>query len=74
MTNILGYGSSPMIEIFKKISIWKAISDFFLFLSVWGLLSGQIGEQFYPLASWIILFGAIITLIYIIKSLTKRKT
>ena len=57
----------------KKLSTWKAIADLFLYLAVWGILSGKIGIDFYSMASWVILAGAVINIIFLIKQLSKRE-
>ena len=56
-----------------KLSFFKSLGDSFLYLAVWGILTGLLGEEFYPFASWIILICFFINLSWIIKELAKRK-
>jgi len=59
------------MKAFRKLSVWKGIADLFLFLSVFGILTGTLSEEFYPLASWVIFAGAIVTLIFLVKQFSK---
>ena len=56
---------------YKKLSIWKAIADVFLYLSVLGMVSGWIKPPFYNLAIGALLFGLIVTIIYLVKATQK---
>ena len=56
-----------MIDAFKKLSVWKAISDVFLYLSFFGFLTGIIGTEFYSIASIPIFGGAIVSIIFLVK-------
>lgn len=57
----------------EKLSFWKSISDFVLYLVVLGMITDWIGDAFMPIAKFILGFGLIINFIFIIKNLVRRK-
>lgn len=61
-----------MAKFYRKLSWWNSVGFFFLYLIVWGLLTGIIGKEFYPIASWFLLVGFFANLIYLIKTIFGR--
>ena len=59
------------MKLIKKLSFWKAIADFFLYLVLFGMLTKTVTSEFYPIASIFIFMGLVVTLIFLVKKISK---
>lgn len=60
-----------MLNKIKKLSFWKGLSDFFLYLIIFGFFTGIITSEFYKLASYFLIPGLVATIIFLVRSFAR---
>jgi len=60
-----------MVKWYEKLSWWKGVSDWFLYLVIFGMLTNIIGKEFYLFASLFIMLGFIVNTVWLVKQMIK---